>query len=135
MCENHKVHNEYDMSSEFEEFERHLEGLEEEMEDFDAEFEDLNAELEGELPVIQSIELTDIRVRTAVLSKNEMIALLCLKTASQGGVICRVDPREPAPAVQPYDDPGEAEHKFSEFLRTSLGNGWRIVYDGLPLKG
>jgi len=123
------------MSSEFDDFERHLEEMEDDFEDFETDLEDLNAELEGEMPLVRALEFTNVRVRTAVLSKNEMVALLCLKTADEGGAICRVDPRESAPAVQIYDDPGVAEESFSEFLRTSVGRGWRLVYEGLPLNG
>jgi hypothetical protein len=123
------------MNSEFDDFEQHLEEIEDELEEFDSEFEELSAELEAELPLVQALEFTDVKVRTAVLSKNEMIALLCLKTADQGGAICRVDPRENSPAVQIYDDPDKAEEWFSKSLRTSLANGWNVVYDGLPLRG
>jgi len=80
-------------------------------------------------------ELDSINYRTAVLSKNNMIALLCIKTASQGGAICRVDPRENVPSVQLYDDPEKAIEWFTKSLRTSKLNGWQIVYDGLPLQG
>ncbi|MBK8151209.1 MAG: hypothetical protein IPK58_24135 [Acidobacteria bacterium] len=73
-------------------------------------------------------------MRTAILSKNDMIALLCVKTADQGGAICRVDPREPTPSVQLYDDPAKALEWFHKSLRTSRRNGWQLVYDGLPLK-
>ncbi|MBX3282590.1 MAG: hypothetical protein KF756_08960 [Acidobacteria bacterium] len=73
--------------------------------------------------------------RTVILRKEHMVALLCLKTATVGAAICRVDPREPLPAVQIYDDASAAEEWFSKSLRTSTQNGWNLVYDGLPLKG
>ena len=53
-------------------------------------------------------------MRTAVLSKNNMVALLCVKTANEGGAICRVDPRETNPSVQIYDDPEKAIEWFNE---------------------
>lgn len=77
----------------------------------------------------------DVMTRTAVLSKNNMVALLCVKTATEGGAICRVDPRESRPSVQLYDDPEKALEWFQKSLRTSRENGWQIVYDGLPLQG
>ena len=80
-------------------------------------------------------EFEEVNVRTAVLSKNNMIALLCIKTASEGAAICRVDPRENVPSVQIYDDPEKAVEWFRKSLRTSKLNGWRVVYDGLPLQG
>jgi hypothetical protein len=78
---------------------------------------------------------SDAIVRTAVLSKNDMIALLCYKSAAEGAAICRVDPREQHPAVQVYDDPAKALEWFTRSLRTSKKNGWAIIYDGLPLQG
>lgn len=88
-----------------------------------AEFEDFD------------IDLDDVLVRTAVLQKNNMVALLCIKSATAGAAICRVDPREAHPAVQLYDDPTAALEWYTKSLRTSRSNGWQIVYDGLPLQG
>ena len=90
-----------------------------------ADFDDFNDE---------NIE-DDVLMRTAVLQKNNMVALLCLKSATAGAAICRVDPRESNPAVQLYDDPSAALEWFTKSLRTSRTNGWTIVYDGLPLQG
>ncbi len=97
----------------------------------DLDFEDFN----GDFDEFEEFEADDVFVRTAVLSKNNMIALLCVKTANEGGAICRVDPRETQPAVQIYDDPAKAIEWFNKSLRTSHQNGWKIVYDGLPLQG
>lgn len=100
--------------------------LGEDLEDFDeglAEFDEFDDEFEG------------VSVRTAVMQKDQMIALLCIKTASMGAAICRVDPREERPAVQIYDDPSAAIEWFTKSLRTSRRNGWSVVYDGLPLQG
>ena len=94
--------------------------------DFDeelAEFDDFDDEYE------------DVAVRTAVMQKNDMIALLCIKTAPVGAAICRVDPREQRPAVQIYDDPSAAVEWFTKSLRTSKQNGWNVIYDGRPLQG
>jgi len=80
-------------------------------------------------------ELGNIAMRTAVMQKNDMIALLCIKTATVGAAICRVDPREDRPAVQIYDDANAAVEWFTKSLRTSKQNGWNVIYDGLPLQG
>lgn len=93
-------------------------------EDFDDDFEDY-----------EEFEPDEVQTRTAILSKNNMIALLCVKTANEGGAICRVDPREVQPAVQLYDDPVKAIEWFNKSLYTSRENGWSVVYDGLPLQG
>ncbi len=98
------------------------------------EFEDFNGNLD-DFDEFDEQELSDINMRTAILSKNNMVALLCVKTASEGGAICRVDPREVNPSVQIYDDPAKALEWFTKSLRTSKENGWQIVYDGLPLQG
>lgn len=101
----------------------------------DLEFEDFTQDLEDFEDFDDELELDSVQVRTAVLSKNNMVALLCIKTATAGGAICRVDPREANPSVQLYDDPAKALEWFTKSLRTSRKNGWQIVYDGLPLQG
>ncbi|MBK9155964.1 MAG: hypothetical protein IPM25_17430 [Chloracidobacterium sp.] len=108
------------MSSEFEQpFDFELDEFGDEVSDFDEfEFDD-----------------EDVLVRTAVLKKNNMVALLCIKSATGGAAICRVDPREQHPAVQLYDDPTAALEWFTRSLRSSKVNGWSVVYDGLPLQG
>lgn len=75
------------------------------------------------------------KLRTAILQKNDMVALLCLKSATSGAAICRVDPREEHPSVQVYDDPEAAFEWFTKSLRSSKRNGWEVIYDGLPLEG
>jgi hypothetical protein len=97
-----------------------------ELEDFDSEIEDI-----GDFDE----DADDFLVRTAVLQKNDMVALLCIKSASEGAAICRVDPRESKPAVQIYDDPEKALEWFTKSLKTSRRNGWQVIYDGLPLQG
>jgi hypothetical protein len=74
-------------------------------------------------------------VRTAVLKKNDMLALLSLKTGDAGGQIVRFDPRESLPAVQSYETESEARKWFARSLATSRKNGWAVVYDGEPLIG
>jgi hypothetical protein len=114
------------MNEEFDFDENDLENLE----DFDPELSDEDYE-----DFDEDGELEDVMTRTAVLSKNNMVALLCVKTATEGGAICRVDPRESRPSVQLYDDPQKALEWFQKSLRTSRQNGWQVVYDGLPLQG
>lgn len=106
--------------------------------DFDHEIDfEFDDEFGDELEDFEEFddEENEVQVRTAVLQKNNMVALLCIKSASQGAAICRVDPRESRPAVQLYDDPAKALEWFTRSLRTSCKNGWNIVYDGLPLQG
>jgi len=98
--------------------------------DFEDEFEEELMGLEDE---IDSDE--DLLLRTAILQKNNMTALLCIKSAEAGAAICRVDPRENFPARPLYEDRAAAMHWFSPSLRTSKKNGWDVVYGGLPLPG
>ena len=98
--------------------------------DLDTEFDESLAEFDEFDDGLDKVEM-----RTAVMQKNDMIALLCIKTATAGAAICRVDPREDRPAVQIYDDANAAVEWFTKSLRTSKGNGWKVIYDGLPLQG
>lgn len=104
--------------------------------DFDPEYE-FDDELSEELSEFDEFdnELDEVELRTAVLQKNDMVALLCIKTASAGAAICRVDPREDRPAVQIYNDADAAVEWFTRSLSTSRKNGWSVVYDGLPMHG
>ena len=98
--------------------------------EFDFEDDDLGFEDDFDFDDIEPVE-----TRTVILSKNNMIGLLCMKTSGEGGAICRVDPRETQPSVQIYDDPDKTLEWFTKSLRTTTKNGWRIVYDGLPMVG
>jgi len=107
-------------------------------EEFDNDLDfDLGDDFDQDLAEFDEFEdeLGNVQLRTAVMQKNNMIALLCIKTASAGAAICRVDPREERPAVQIYDDAGAAVEWFTKSLRTSKRNGWSVIYDGLPLQG
>ncbi len=118
--------NEFDLEADFdfdEDLESDLIGYDDEFDEDLAEFDEFDDEFEN------------VAVRTAVMQKENMIALLCIKTATVGAAICRVDPREDRPAVQIYDDASAAVEWFTKSLRTSRQNGWKVIYDGLPLQG
>ncbi len=74
-------------------------------------------------------------VRTAVLRKNDMLALLSLKAAPDGGQLVRYDPRQSLPSLRRYDSEEEARKWYARSLATSRKNGWSVVYDGEPLIG
>ena len=98
--------------------------LEEDSNEFD---EDDNDEDEFDEP---------LEVQTAVMTKNEMLALLSLKLGnSGGGIIVRVDPRQSVPVAKAYEDPEAATKWFYRSLATSKRNGWTVVYVGEPLLG
>lgn len=77
----------------------------------------------------------DAEVHTALLAKSEMLALLSLKTGARGGMLVRVDPRQPLPSARGYDDAAVALRYFRSSLATSRRNGWHVVYEGAPLFG
>jgi hypothetical protein len=74
-------------------------------------------------------------LRTVLLVKNEMVAVLGLKTSAESGMITRADPRQEMPSAQAYDDPEAAARWFNRSLATSKKNGWMVIYDGQPLVG
>ena len=123
------------MNSDFEDFEQDLEELNRQLGSEDSESDSIDEMPEFPEESVVEFDLENVTTRTAVLSKNDMIALLCLKTADKGGAICRVDPRENNPAVQIYDDADRALDWYTKSLNTSRENGWLVVYDGLPLEG
>jgi hypothetical protein len=94
--------------------------------DFELEDEDGNDDEDGD---------DEIETRSVVLAKEDMIALLGLKTSNRGGLIVRMDPRQDNPAAQTYDDREAATMWFNKSLRTSKKNGWVVVYDGQPAFG
>ena len=77
----------------------------------------------------------DAEVRTVLLAKNEMLALLGLKKSADAAIIVRVDPRQDIPSAQRYDDTESATKWFNRSLATSKKNGWDVIFDGQPLYG
>ena len=98
---------------------------------------DDDAEVEGEEFLDEDEEEDDLStvVRTAVLRKNDLLALLSLKATPEGGQIVRFDPRQRLPSMQRYETDAEALKWFTRSLTTSRKNGWAVVYDGAPLIG
>ena len=92
--------------------------------EFDAEEDDEEGEDDGATVV-----------RTAVLQKNDMLALLSLKAAPDGGQLVRYDPRQSLPSMRRYESEEEARKWYARSLATSRKNGWSVVYDGAPLIG
>ncbi|HEX7956368.1 MAG TPA: hypothetical protein VF508_05455 [Pyrinomonadaceae bacterium] len=105
-------------------------GVEEEEE----EFLDEDGEYEGDEDDEEEDDGSAV-VRTALLQKNDMLALLSLKASPDGGQIVRFDPRQRLPSMQRYATEEEALKWFARSLATSRRNGWAVVYDGAPLVG
>ena len=103
-------------------------------------FDDIISD-ESELDDFENDEYQDedddeeAEVRTVLLAKNEMLALLGLKKSAEAGIIVRVDPRQPLPSAQHYDDIESAVEWFNRSLATSRKNGWEVIFDGPPLFG
>ena len=98
--------------------------------DEESEFDDLDADEFDE-----DEDEADVEVRTVLLLKNDMLALLGLKQSAEAGIIVRIDPRQPAPSAQSYDDAAAALKWFNRSLATSMRNGWEVIFDGEPLFG
>ncbi len=77
----------------------------------------------------------DAAIRTVVMAKKDLMALLCLKISARGGIVVRVDPREERPAAQLYDEGAAAARWFNKSVATSKRNGWQVLYDGEPAFG
>jgi hypothetical protein len=75
-----------------------------------------------------------MELRTIVMEKNEMLALIGLSKTDEGASITTVDPRREHPLVKTYE-PWLVEDEFKKVLRLSLRNGWRVIYDGPPSWG
>jgi len=111
--------------------------------DFQDDFFDDIISDEAEMPDFESHDDVDDdydeddagEVRTVLLAKNEMLALLGLKKSAESGIIVRVDPRQPLPSAQRYDDIESAVEWFNRSLATSRKNGWEVIFDGQPLYG
>ena len=97
-----------------------------EADDDEYDFEDEEEEGEDDIATV---------VRTAVLHKNDMLALLSLKAAPDGGQLVRYDPRQNLPSMRRYESEEEARKWYARSLATSRKNGWAVVYDGEPLIG
>jgi hypothetical protein len=113
------------MSEEKDFFDDWIDDEESETDDFDIMNEDEEDE-DDDLPS---------EVRTVLMTKNDMLALLGLKTSTQRGLIVRVDPRQPMPSAKSYEDAAAATRWFNKSLTTSRRNGWGVLYDGPPLFG
>ncbi|HEX8709401.1 MAG TPA: hypothetical protein VF723_14245 [Pyrinomonadaceae bacterium] len=110
-------------------------------------FDDIIGDDIGEEPEMDDLEMfedqddeneeddEDAEVRTVLLAKNEMLALLGLKRTASASLIVRIDPRQPTPAAQAYDDADSAIEWFNRSLATSRKNGWEVIFDGPPLFG
>jgi len=104
-------------------------------------FDDIISDEESELDDHEADEFDDdeddmdVEVRTVLLLKNDMLALLGLKQSAEAGIIVRIDPRQSTPSAQSYDDAAAALKWFNRSLATSKRNGWEIIFDGQPLFG
>jgi hypothetical protein len=77
----------------------------------------------------------EVDLRTVLLVKSDMIALLGLRQSTEAATIVRIDPRQPLPSTQRYDDAAAAVKWFNRSLATSKRNGWEVIFDGKPMYG
>lgn len=103
--------------------------------DFFDDIIDDEAEPDDEFELMEMEDESSLTLRTVLLVKNDMVAVLGLKTSAESGMITRADPRQEMPSAQAYDDPEAAAKWFKRSLATSVRNGWSVIYDGQPLMG
>ena len=75
-----------------------------------------------------------MEIRTLLMAKNDMLALIGMVKTDEEASITTIDPRREHPLVNTYE-PWLVADEFKKVLRLSLRNGWRVVYDGEPLWG
>ena len=75
-----------------------------------------------------------MEIRTLLMTKNDMLALIGMVKTDEQASITTLDPRREQPLVKTYE-PWLVADEFKKVLRLSLRNGWHVVYDGEPLKG
>ena len=75
-----------------------------------------------------------MEIRTLLMTKNNMLALIGMVKTDEQASITTLDPRREQPLVKTYE-PWLVADEFKKVLRLSLRNGWHVVYDGEPLKG
>ena len=75
-----------------------------------------------------------MEVRTLLMAKKDMLALIGMVKSDKEASITTIDPRQERPLVKTYE-PWLVAGEFKKVLRLSLRNGWHIIYDGEPLWG
>ncbi|MFN2455041.1 MAG: hypothetical protein ABR577_12555 [Pyrinomonadaceae bacterium] len=112
------------------------------MSDYDEIFDEISDDDEEELADMGFLmddengdDDDDGALRSVVLAKTDLIALLCLKTSERGAMVVRVDPRQENPVAQVYEDAAAATKWFNRSIATSRRNGWQVIYDGDPAFG
>ncbi|HEY0543814.1 MAG TPA: hypothetical protein VGC91_00320 [Pyrinomonadaceae bacterium] len=84
---------------------------------------------------MDEIELTELSIRTAIMSKDELLGIIGLAVAEQFAQVGRFDPRTGEPHTSRWNSRREARRGFRNMLEASRENGWDVLYDGPPLVG
>ena len=84
---------------------------------------------------MDEIEITELNIRTAIMSKDDLLGIIGLAVADQFAQVGRFDPRTGEPHTSRWDDRREARRGFKNMLEDSRENGWDVLYDGPPLVG
>ena len=84
---------------------------------------------------MDEIELTELNIRTAIMSKDDLLGIIGLAVADEFAQVGRFDPRTGEPHTSRWDDRREARRGFMNMLEDSRENGWDVLYDGPPLIG
>lgn len=84
---------------------------------------------------MDELELSEPFIRTAIMSKRELLGVIGLAVSDEFSQVGRFDPRTGEPRTSRWEDSREARRGFRNMLRSSRTNGWEIIYDGPPLIG
>ena len=75
------------------------------------------------------------RVRIVILSKGQHLGLFAFSDAGKEQRTMVADTRRDEIAIRVYDDRRVARAHMRRGLSVSVGRGWTIGYDGIPLSG
>lgn len=64
-----------------------------------------------------------------------MIGAIGLVVSAEQSQVARLDLREGQPVSSEFDSPEQAARGFRNMIRSSVRNGWSVLYDGEPLFG
>lgn len=84
---------------------------------------------------MDDFEFFELNLRTAIMVKDDLLGVIGLAVSPQFSQVGRYDPRTGEPHTSRWDDHHKARRGFKNMLRSSVGNGWEIIYDGQPLFG
>jgi len=78
---------------------------------------------------------TRINTRVIILNKGDLFGIISIAVAGEETIVATLDPKKDAPSVSTFNSEAQAAQSAAEARDLSLQGGWRIVYQGPPLRG